>query len=347
MKQYKSLDVAKFICAILIIIIHTSPFSSFSKALTFGFRNIVCVIAVPFFFLTSGFLAFKKIDSLAQENKNKYVAGYLKRLAIMYGIWSAVYFPFVVIKWTRKGFTIYSVLEYVKDFFFEGSYSTIWFLPALFTAVLLVYLLHKKLSYKTIFLISAIIYIFTLAGSSYYGLATKIPFIKGIFELYYSFFDSIKNGVLFGMIFVSLGALVSENEEIITKKTTAFKAFILVCFFAIILAIEEFLVAYFNFNMRGVDTVISLVPFGYFFIRFLLVFDVKVSDETCILMRKYSILMFLCQRIPLSIIEMFMGNTIIATNSIVFFFVVLITTLLISFVILKGSEKIKILKYAF
>ena len=188
MKQYKSLDVAKFICAILIIIIHTSPFSSYSKALTFGFRNIVCVIAVPFFFLTSGFLAFKKIDSLAKENKNKYqlvreeyVAGYLKRLAIMYGIWSAVYFPFVVIKWTRKGFTIYSVLEYVKDFFFEGSYSTIWFLPALFTAVLLVYLLHKKLSYKTIFLISAIIYIFTLAGSSYYDLATKIPFVKAIF----------------------------------------------------------------------------------------------------------------------------------------------------------------------
>ena len=149
------------------------------------------------------------------------------------------------------------------------------------------------------------------------------------------------------MIFVSLGALVSENEESITKKTTAFKAFIPVCLFAVILAVEEFLVAYFNFNMRGVDTVISLVPFGYFFIRFLLVFDVKVSDETCVLMRKYSILMFLCQRIPLSIIEMFMGNTIIATNSMVFFFVVLITTLLISFVILKGSEKIKILKYAF
>ena len=43
------------------------------------------------------------------------------------------------------------------------------------------------------------------------------------------------------MIFVSLGALVSENEEIITKKTTAFKAFIPVCLFAVILAIEEFL----------------------------------------------------------------------------------------------------------
>ena len=90
MKQYKSLDFAKFICAILIIILHTAPFASYSKLLTFGFRNIVTVIAVPFFFLTSGFLAFKKIDSLDGEKKKTYVVQYLKRLVVMYLIWTVV-----------------------------------------------------------------------------------------------------------------------------------------------------------------------------------------------------------------------------------------------------------------
>ncbi len=344
MKQYKSLDVAKFISAILIIIIHTAPFASYSKALSFGFRNIVCVIAVPFFFFTSGFLAFKKLDSIDFAKKKEYIKNYLSRIAVMYFIWSAVYFVFVVIKWVRKGFSVYSVLEYVKDFFFEGSYSTIWYLPALFSATLFVYLLRKKLNYKQIFILSCVIYIFTLGGSSYYGLATNVPFIKAIYDAYYSFFDTIKNGLLFGMIFVSLGAYVSENEGKITATSTSIKSIIPVFAFGILLAVEEFLIAYFNWNSKGVDTVISLVPFTYFLARFLLVTNFNISDRVCVMMRKYSILMFLTQRIPISIIDLFLANTPVATNSALNFITVFAVTIFISYVIIKLSEKFTVLK---
>lgn len=344
MKQYKTLDLAKFICAILIIIIHTAPFGSYSKMLTFGFRNIICVIAVPFFFLTSGFLAFKKIGTLDGEERKHYVRRYLKRIVVMYLIWSAVYFVFVAIKWIRGGFSVSRVLEYVKDFFFEGSYSTIWFLPALFTATLLVYLLHKKLNYRTIFAIACVIYLFTLGGSSYYGLAVKVPAIRMVYNLYYSFFDSIKNGVCFGMIFVSMGAMVAEREEAMTKKTTPLRAFVPVVLFAGLLAVEEFAVAYLNWNARGVDTVIMLIPFTYFFVRFLLCWHIPLDDRICVAMRKYSILMFLTQRIPLSILDMFLADTVLVQNSMVYFAVVFTATLAISFCILKASEKITWLK---
>lgn len=347
MKQYKSLDLAKFVCAILIIILHTAPFSSYSKALTFGFRNIVTVIAVPFFFLTSGFLFFKKLNTLAPEKQNDYLLYYLKRLAVMYLIWSAIYFGFVVIKWTRSTFNLYSVLEYVKDFFFEGSYSTIWFLPALLTAVLAVYLLHWKLSYKTIFAISCVIYVFTLGGSSYYGLVTKIPIVKAVYDLYYSFFDTIKNGICFGMIFVSMGAVVSEREERMYAKKDGFKACLPVLLFGVLLAVEEFFVAWMDWNDRGVDTVIVLIPFTYFFVKLLLSLDFDISNDNCATLRKYSILMFLCQRIPLSIIDLFLSETMIATNSILHFAVVLTATLLISFVILQLSKKYRMVRYAF
>lgn len=347
MKQYKSLDIAKFICAILIIVIHTAPFGSYSKILTFGFRNIIAVIAVPFFFLTSGFLAFKKIDSLDGEKRKTYVRQYLKRLVVMYLIWTAVYFVFVAIKWSREGFSVYSVLEYIKDFFFEGSYSTIWFLPALFAATLLVYVLHKKFNYRTIFVIACVIYLFTLGGSSYYGLATKVPAIKAVYDVYYSFFDSIKNGVCFGMIFVSMGAMVSEKVEALTEKTTALRAFVPVVLFAGLLAVEEFMVAYLNWNDRGVDTVAMLVPFTYFFVRFLLVWPVKISESACVAMRKYSILMFLTQRIPLSILDLFFADTIIVQNSMLYFLTVLAATILISFGLLKASQKMPWIKRAY
>lgn len=347
MKQYKSLDLAKFICAILIIVLHTAPFSSYSKLLTFGFRNIITIIAVPFFFLTSGFLAFKKLDSLEGERKGAYIVQYLKRLFVMYLIWSAVYFVFVVISWSREGFSMGAVLEYVKNFFFEGSYSTIWFLPALFAATLLVYWLHKRWSYRMIFAIACAIYLFTLGASSYYGLAEQVSALKAVYELYYSVFDTVKNGVCFGLIFVSMGAMISECEEKITQATTALRAFVPVVGFAVLLSMEAVLVAYFNWNLRGVDTLLMLAPFTYFLVRFLLVWDIKLGERACAAMRKYSILMFLTQRIPMSILALWLSDTVLVQNSMVYFVTVFGATLLISFGILQASKKVTWLKFAY
>ena len=75
-KQYYSLDLAKFICAVLIIILHTSPFASYSGILDFGFRSIITVIAVPFFFVSSGFLFFEKMNSLPNDKRNQYFFKY-------------------------------------------------------------------------------------------------------------------------------------------------------------------------------------------------------------------------------------------------------------------------------
>lgn len=347
MKQYKSIDLAKFVCAILIVIIHTAPFASYSTALSVGFRNIIGPIAVPFFFVASGFIAFKKIDQKSGKEQTQYVIKHLKRILTMYLIWSAIYFVFVVIQWTRAtDFSVWYVLEYIKDFFFEGSYSTIWFLPALFVATLLVWLLHKKLSYKKIFIIACVVYIFTLGGSSYYGLSMKIPFVKGIYNTYYSFFDTVKNGVCFGLIFVSMGAMLSEKESSVAQGPV-WKPMIWTVVFAVLLAVEALALTILNWNSQGVDTIAMLVPFSWFFFVFLLRWEIKGGDKLFLTLRKYSLLLFLCQRIPLSIIDMFMGSSIIASNSMLYFIVVLSSTVLIAFLIIQASKKVKWLKYLY
>lgn len=58
--NYSSLDIAKYICALLIIPIHVSPFTS-DSTLNFYFVNVLARIAVPLFFVISGFLFFRKI----------------------------------------------------------------------------------------------------------------------------------------------------------------------------------------------------------------------------------------------------------------------------------------------
>ena len=335
MKQKSSLDIAKFVSAILILIIHTNPFGSYSKLLSFGFRNVVCVIAVPFFFCASGYLLSEKLGALEEGARKGYMAKYLKRLLTIYLFWSAVYFPFVIVKWLRAGFSFGLVLEYVKDFFFEGSYSTIWFLPALMAATAVYYWLSRKMSSKKVFFIGCGFYIVTLLLSSYYGITAKIPVLSQLGAAYYAFFDSVKNGLLFGLVFVAMGGML--REESVFSRITRKKALIgLLASF--LLLCGEVLVYKVIGNTRGIDTVASLLPLTVFAMAFTLSFEIQPS-KLCIALRKYSMLIFLCQRIPISVIDLFLNETVLATNTIVNCLTVSAATFGISYVILKLSEK--------
>ncbi len=340
-KQYNSLDLAKFIAAILIVIIHANPFSTYSSVAAFAFRNIIATVAVPFFFVTSGFLFCVKLNTLPSEDKSSYFRKYFLRLLTMYLLWSAVYFIFVLTDWIRNGFTSADLLIYIRDFFFEGSYSTIWFLPALMTAVTIVYFLKKKFTYFQIFLMALPFYLFACLGSSYYGLTKQIPLISDLFNVYYSFFDTIKNGVLFGFVYVALGGIFSENTE---KLILPIKKSILwiVVFFAT-MATETVGQRLLGWSAKGVDTKLMLLPLSFFIFSFVLSINCK-SKSVYIWMRKLSLMMFLSQRIFLSLFDIFLNDTIFVQNSVIYFSSILGLTLLFSFAFIKLSDKIKVLK---
>lgn len=338
-KQYGALDLAKFIAAILIIVLHTNPFSSYSSVISFGFRSIITVIAVPFFFLTSGFLFCKKLNSLKEEEKSDYFKKYFKRLALMYLFWSAIYFIFVAIEWVTNGVALMDVLQYIKRFFFEGSYSTIWFLPALMTAVTAVYLLHKKMSYEKIFLIAIPFYVFACFGSSYYGVSEKLPILSTCYDIYFSFFDTIKNGILFGWIYVALGGVFSKKDVQIKPV----KGFVLVGIFYAVLVTETLMQAYFGWSKNGVDTKFALLPLTMVLFVFVMSLNIK-SGPMFIWMRKLSLLMFLSQRIFLTLFDWFLAETVFVKNSMVYFISILGLTLVFSVVFIKLSDKIKMLK---
>ena len=65
-KYYPGIDIIKFIGAFLVIMIHTTPFAENQggSVLTLNefFKDYICRIAVPFYFVAAGFFLFKKID---------------------------------------------------------------------------------------------------------------------------------------------------------------------------------------------------------------------------------------------------------------------------------------------
>ncbi len=338
-KQYGALDLAKFIAAILIIVLHTGPFSSYSEVLDFGFRSIITVVAVPFFFLTSGFLFCTKLNSLEEKDKSDYFKKYFKRLGLMYLLWSAVYFIFVAIDWAVNGFGVMDVLEYVRDFFFKGSYSTIWFLPALLTAVTVVYLLRKKMSYEKIFLLAIPFYTIACFGSSYYGISENLSVISDLYNIYFYIFDTIKNGILFGWIYVALGGIFSEK----TLEEKPVKYFVFSGVFYVLMAGETVAQAFLGWSTNGVDTKFMLVPLTIYLFMFVMSLNIK-SGPAFIWMRKLSLLMFLSQRIFLTLFDWFLADTIFVKNSMIYFISILSLTLIFSVVFIKLSEKVTVLK---
>ena len=54
-RQYGGLDYFKLAAAFLVAAIHTSPLASFSADMDFIFTRVIARVAVPFFFMVTGY----------------------------------------------------------------------------------------------------------------------------------------------------------------------------------------------------------------------------------------------------------------------------------------------------
>lgn len=87
--SYNSIDVFKFLAAIMVVAIHTNPFFDYP---VFNFIiTSLCRIAVPFFFVFSSFIFFK-----TKNEKGKNIIDFLKRIVILYCFWFVVELPIII-----------------------------------------------------------------------------------------------------------------------------------------------------------------------------------------------------------------------------------------------------------
>lgn len=84
-KRINSIDIFRYICAILVVAVHATPFTEINSTIAYIFEAILPRIAVPFFFAISGYYYIKKItkDSV---NINHIFWTYTKKLLIVYSL---------------------------------------------------------------------------------------------------------------------------------------------------------------------------------------------------------------------------------------------------------------------
>lgn len=301
---YRGIDVLKFIMALFVVVLHTHPLVKVNNMLNFLTADIVGRTAVPFFFAATGFLLEKQIGQ--EKKKKEIVAPYMKRLLILYCIWTVVYLPIIIydkIIVSSKSLT-YNLLAMVRDFFFAGSYSHLWYLLATVTGLIVVYVFRKYAGERGCSVILFILFFMGLLTQSYFGLLLKIvstdSLLWKLMKLVKMVMVSCRNGIFFGSIFLYMGMWIARCNI----KVKMYTAVLGLSVSMILFTMEAFCLQKIGY-VREQDMYLMLLPVVFFLILLALSFTVK---KDTIFLRKMSIHIYFVHMIFRFIYRKFIGE---------------------------------------
>ena len=151
---------------------HTLPVLGSNIAFVDNMYSVITNLAVPFFFICSGFLLSKKFNNnLYDSNNITIIKKSLIKFVKLYVIWSVVYFPLALAYYKLNGFTIkYAILDYIRGFFLVGEHYNSWILwyvlATIYTLILVMILIKLKVNVK-IFVAVGIVFLFLGVGIDY------------------------------------------------------------------------------------------------------------------------------------------------------------------------------------
>lgn len=284
--EYIFIDIFRVVCALLVLSIHMPPFADYSPELTFWLEQIVSKLAVPLFFVISGYFLADKINDWQR------VKGYLLRLLRLYFVYTVLYFPQIIYEFRKTGDSMaWFVPVFLRDFFLCGPYTHLWYFQAVIVAALLIYILKNKTSLGdgTILTAAFCLYLIGCVGCTYRSVAIQQEAFRTMAEAYEHVFVTTRNGVFFGFLFVFTGYFIRVHQEQIQKSWYPVLA---LAFFGVMHG-EAYILKSALHIEDGLDMLFSL-PLAVSFV-FLVIRSVKISEQYADVgkyFRKLSVLIF-------------------------------------------------------
>lgn len=214
-KEYAGIDYFRLIAAFLVVTVHTSPLTELSGTADFVLTRVIARVAVPFFFMASGFFLFSKAE--AGKLPREKLAGFVKKTAFLYGIAILFYLPLNIYAGTVKEWGHWPNL--LKDIVFDGTFYHLWYLPAAILGACTAWLLLRKLKAGPALGVGVFLYLIGLFGDSYYGITETIPLLQAVYQSLFGFSDYTRNGLFFAPVFFLLGALLAGPMKRMPLKT--------------------------------------------------------------------------------------------------------------------------------
>lgn len=269
-RTYKGIEIFRVVAAFLVVAIHTSPLAGYSGTADFVFTRVIARVAVPFFFMVTGYFVLSKGTGVRR---------FLKKTAIIYAASAALYLPINVYAGHLQG---WGLLDLVQQVFFEGTFYHLWYLPAALLGAWLTSLLMRRTSRGVCAAIVTALYVLGLLGDSYWGLIEGVPGVSSAYNALFALMGYTRNGLFFAPMFMFLGA----EMRMAKRRGVGFEAAGLVLSFALMLA--EALNARAQGWQRH-DSMYVLLPFVMYFLFALLS---RVKGSVCLPLGSFSLLVY-------------------------------------------------------
>lgn len=202
-----AIDCMKYISAFLVVAIHISPLQSIHGMSDFVLTRIIARIAVPFFFMVSGYFVLA-----GSKRHNEKVLRFLRKTCLLYLTAIALYLP---VNYYTGYFHELKPGTVLRDLFFDGIFYHLWYLPAVILGVVICLFFIRLLGEKAAFAVTIILYLAGLPGDSYYGITKLVPFLGGIYgdNGIFKIFSYTRNGIFFAPVFLMAGCIIRRSKE--------------------------------------------------------------------------------------------------------------------------------------
>lgn len=330
-KTYNSIDLAKFFAAILVVAIHSRPFAG--NELADYFFTSFLRIAVPFFFVATGFFFFLK--------EKPDIRRYTWRLASLYVLWFIIEIYFVY----QRFFVDYDhslpiqLFNFFRSLLFSNTWYASWFIMACIIAVNIIYYLSRKLNNWWLLLVGFGAYLISLFCSSYSGVLDLILNERlRYYHVTFSYFFMPANSFIVALVYIAIGKFIAE--KMVRERKYSISKSMNVGLLALVTLAGCAEVVLIRWSVLINDAYLFLPFFTFFAFVLLLDAEVKIHAQVSKTLRSMSILIYILHGIFVSVNPALFG----IKSGMVMFGVTLIESVVSAYLIVKLSEKVPVLK---
>jgi serine/alanine racemase len=151
-----------------------------------------------------------------------------------------------------------------------GTYLHLWFFPSVIFSLTILSYFGPKLGLNKLLGIALVFYLIGMFGDSYFGLVQGFPWIVSFYKTIFFLMNTTRNGLLFALFFVTLGAVMSQREHHLRP----LKAGIYTLISLLFLTWEAFSLRFYS-QPNDYNIMIGLIPTAYFGFQFFLGLDLK------------------------------------------------------------------------
>lgn len=329
-KRYDAIDAAKMLLSICVCAIHSMGNYEI-------IRPWVC-IAVPCFFIFSGYFFFKKWKR--EPSIRKTYIPFFKRNAVLYAVWFFAWLPIMLPSrgWFSggilKGFFVLTV-RIILNSTFTGA----WFISALILGTFIICIFSKQFGNKPVFVVSTLFCCICALISNYRGLFPVDGLLQRIFV--YTYPGTFYNSFPAGMFYIMIGKIMAEKnvEQMEIKRSWIFGTAIAA--FGVLFAEYKFIE---SLGCRvDADCYFSTMILVPLILLSLLFVNIKIGNAS--FLRNLSTLNFVMHGGIIELVKMIVGQTGGGENSLTVFIVTEVVCVLVGTAILRFEKKFQWLRY--